>query len=163
MKECLLVHKRISHRNIHQYQGEKCLGCHFHGILLFRHLFLSPNLLQLGTFNILSKCFFIVIVVIIEECKLWTIKLFPSTATTLLFQPSCISSWHYASPDQWCHLVGRVASNAIMWYLDVMKHMQVLGLMLWFQCIVSLLLSSKCLLPNERVILVDIVEGREGQ
>ena len=126
----------------------------------FQHLFLSPNLLQLlCTFNVLSTCFFIVI----EEHMLWTIKWLPSTATTLLFQPSCISSRHYVSPDQWCHLVGRVASNAIMWYLDIMKHTWVLGLMLWFQCIVSLLPSSKCLLPNERVILVDIVEGREGR
>ena len=25
----------MSHRNIHQYQGEKHLSCHFHGILLF--------------------------------------------------------------------------------------------------------------------------------
>ena len=35
MKEHLLSHKKKSHRNIHQYQGEKHLGCHFHGILLF--------------------------------------------------------------------------------------------------------------------------------
>ena len=35
MKECLLSHKKMSHRNIHQYQGEKHLGHHCHGILLF--------------------------------------------------------------------------------------------------------------------------------
>ena len=34
----------------------------------FQHLFSSPNLLQLlCTFDILSKCFFIIIVVIIEK------------------------------------------------------------------------------------------------
>ena len=32
---CYVSHKKMSHRNIHQYQGEKHLGCHFHGILLF--------------------------------------------------------------------------------------------------------------------------------
>ena len=35
MKEHLLSHKKMSRRNIHQYQGEKHLGCHFHGILPF--------------------------------------------------------------------------------------------------------------------------------
>ena len=35
MKERLLSHKKMSHRNIHQYRGEKHLGYHFHGILLF--------------------------------------------------------------------------------------------------------------------------------
>ena len=129
----------------------------------FLHLFSSPNLLQLlCTFDILSQCFFIIIVIIIEECMLWTIKWFPSTATTLLFQPSCIESRHYTSPDQWCHLVGRVVSNVIMWYLEVMKHTQVSGFVPWFWCIMSLLPSLKCLLPNERVVLVNILEGREG-
>ena len=119
----------------------------------FWHLFSSPNLLQLVcTFDILSKYFFIVIVIIIEECMLWTIKQFPSTATTLLSQPLCISSRHYTSTDQWCHPVERVVSNTIMWYLDIMKCMWVLGLVPWFWCIVSLHLSSKCLLPNERVV-----------
>ena len=35
MKEHLLSHKKMSHGNIHQYQGEKCVSCHFHGIFLF--------------------------------------------------------------------------------------------------------------------------------
>ena len=130
----------------------------------FWHLFLSPNLLQLlCTFDILSKGFFSVIIIIIEECKLWTIKWFPSTAIMLLFQPSCISSRHYMSPDQWCRPVGRVVSNAIMCHLDVMRCKWVLGLVPWFWCIVSLLPSSKCLLPNEMVDLVDVRGGREGQ
>ena len=131
---------------------------------LFRHLFLSPNLLQLlCTFDILSKGFVIIIVIIIEERKLWTIKRFPCTAITLLFQPSCISSKHYVSPDQWCCPVGRVASNVIMCHLDIMRCKWVSGLVPWFQCIVSLLPTSKCLLPNERVIVDNIMEGREGQ
>ena len=140
----------------------KCLGCYIHGIFPFRHLNLAPNLLQLlGTLDILSKCFFLIIVVIIEECKLWTIKWFPSTATMPLFQPSCISSRHYTSLDQW-HPVGRVASNAIMCRLDIIRCKQVSGLMPWFRCIVSLLPSSKCLLPNEMVDLDDVEGGREG-
>ena len=94
---------------------------------------------------------------------LWTIKWFPSTATVLLFQPSWISSRHYTSLDQWCHLVGRVASNVIMWYLDIMKCMRVSGLVLWFQCIESLLPSSRYLPLVNMVGLVDIKGGREGQ
>ena len=130
----------------------------------FRHLFLSPNLLQLPcTFDILFKCFFIVIVVIIEECMLWTIKWFPSTATALLCQPLCISSRHYASLDQWCRLVGRVASNAIMCHLDVMRCKQVLGLVPWFWCIVSLLPASIYLPLVNMVGLVNVEGGREGQ
>ena len=123
MEECLLSHKKMSHRNTHQYQGGKMSWLSFPWNPSIWHLFSSPNLLQLlCTFDVLFKCFFIVIVIIIiEECKLWTIKWFPSTAATLLFQPSCISSRHYTSLYQWCHLVGRVASNAIMWYLDIMK------------------------------------------
>ena len=164
IEECLWNHKEMSQGNIHQDLGKKHLGCHFDGILLFQHLNSSPNLLQLlGTLDILSKCFFLIIIIIIEECKLWTIKRFPSTETMLLFQPLCISSRHYVSLDQWHHLVGRVVSNVIMWYLDIMRCKRVSGLMLWFWCIVFLLLSSKCLLPNDRVILVDIVGGREGQ
>ena len=56
MEERLLViHMRMSHRKIHQYQGERRLGYHIHGILLVWHLKLSPNLLQLlGTLDILS-------------------------------------------------------------------------------------------------------------
>ena len=65
--------------------------------------------------------------------------------------------------DQWCHPVGMVVSNVIMWYLDVMRCKWVLGLVPWFRCIVSLHLSLKCLLPNERVVLVDSVGGREGR
>ena len=157
-------HMRMSHRKFHQNQGERRLGCHYNGILHVWHLNSAPNLLQLlGTLDILSKCFFLVIVIVIEECKLWTIKRFPSTATMPLFQPSCISSRHYASPDQWCHPVGRVASNAIMWYLDVMRYKQVSGLVPWFRCIMSLLPSSKCLLPNERVLPVNSMGGKEGQ
>ena len=133
----------------------------------FRHLFLSPNLLQLlCSFNILSKCFFIVIViviVIIEERMLWTIKWFPSTATALLFQPLCISSRHYTSPDQWRRLVGRVVSNAIMCHLDVMRCKWVLGLMPWFQRIVSLLPSSIYLPLVNMVGMVDVEGGREGR
>ena len=157
-------HMRMSHRKSIKIKGERCLSCHYDGILRVRHLNSSPNFLQLlGTLDILSKCFFLVIIIIIEECKLWTIKRFPSTTTMPLFQPSCISSGHYASLDQWHHLVGRVVSNVIMWYLDVMRCKQVSGLVPWFRCIVSLLPSSKCLLPNERVILVDSMVGREGQ
>ena len=130
----------------------KCLSCYIHGILPFRHLNSAPNLLQLlGSFDIPSKCFIIIIIIIIEEHKLWTIKRFPSTATMLLCQPSCISSRHYVSPDQWCHPVGKVASSAIMCRLDVMRCKWVSGLMLWFWCIVSLLPSLKCPLPNEMV------------
>ena len=80
-----------------------------------------------------------------------------------LCQPSCISSRHYVSPDQWCHPAGRVVSNVIMWYLGVMRCKRVLGLMPWFQCIVSLLPSLKCLLQNERVVLVNSKGGREGR
>ena len=79
-----------------------------------------------------------------------------------LCQPSCISSRHYTSLDQLCHPVGRVVSSAIMWYLDVMRCKRVSGLVLWFRCIVSLHPSLKCLLPNERVVLVDSMGGREG-
>ena len=129
----------------------------------FWHLFWSPNLHQLlCTFDVLSKCFFIVIVVIIEERMLWTIKLFPSTAIVLLFQLLCISSKHYASPDQWCRLVGRVVSNVVMCHLDVMRCKQVSGLMPWFQCIESLLLSLKYLPLVVMVSLVDVKGGREG-
>ena len=157
-------HMRMSHRKIHQYQGKRHLSYHIHGILLVRHLNLSPNLLQLlGTLDVLSKCFFLVIVVIIEECKLWSIKQFPSTATMLLSWPSCISSRHYVSPDQWHRPVGRVVSNVIMCCLDVMRCKQVLGLVPWFRCIVSLLLSLKCLLPNKMVDLDDVKGGREGR
>ena len=155
---------RMSHRKIHQNQGERHLGCHYDGILRVRHLNSSPNLLLLlGTSDVLSKCFFLIIVIIIEECKLWTIKWFPSTTTTPLFQPSCISSRHYTSPDQWCHPVGMVASNAIMSYLDVRRCKRVSGLVPWFWCIVSLHPSSKCPLPNERVVLVDSMGGRAGR
>ena len=128
----------------------------------FWHLFSSPNLLQLlCTFDILSKCFFIIIV-IIEECMLWTIKWFPSTAIVLLFQPSCISSRHYTSPDQWCHLVGRVASNVIMCHLDLMRCKRVSGIVPWFWCIVSLLPSSIYLPLVNTVGMVDVKGGREG-
>ena len=48
-------HMRMSHRKIHQYQGGKRLGCHYDGILLYQHLNLSPNLLQLlSTLDVLS-------------------------------------------------------------------------------------------------------------
>ena len=144
----------------------KHLGCYIHGILPvpFWHLNSAPNLLQLlGTVDILSKCFFLVIVIIIGECKLWTIKWFPSTAAMPLFQPSYISSRHYVSPDPCHHPVGSVVSNAIMCHLDIMRCKRVSGLMPWFQCIVSLLQSSKCLLPNEMVDLDDVEGGREGR
>ena len=52
-------------------KGGERLNCHIHGNLLFRHLYSAPNLLQLHwTLDVLSKCFFLVIVVIIEERKL---------------------------------------------------------------------------------------------
>ena len=159
-------HMRMSHRKIHQYQGETSQlsipwdpSCsqHLNSFpIFFRCLVLwmySPNVSSSSD----------IIVIIIEERRLWTIKRFSSIATMPLCQPSCISSRHYTSPDQWCHPVGMVASNAIMWYLDVMRCKRVSGLMLWFRCIVSLLPSSKCLLPNERVILVNSMGGREGR
>ena len=157
-------HIRMSHRKSIKIKGERCLGCHYNGILHVRHLNLSPNLLPLlGTLDVLSKCFFLVIIIIIEERKLWTIKRFPSTTTTPLFQPSCISSRHYVSLDQWRRPVGRVASNVIMCRLDIMRCKRVSGLVPWFRCIVSLLPSLRCLLPNELVDL-DIDEGdREGR
>ena len=157
------VTKEMSHRMIHQDQGENVLvvitmGSFFFGISTRLLIFFSC--LVLWTYS--PNVFFLVIIVIIEECKLWTIKWFPSTVTMPFSQPLCISSRHYTSLDQWCHPVGRVASNVIMCYLDIMRCKQVSGLMLWFQCIVSLLPSLKCLLPNEMVDLDDIEGGREG-
>ena len=153
---------RMSHRKIHQYQGGKTSRLSYPWNPSCQHLFSSPNLLQLlGTFDIHSKFLHR------HLHHHWGVqalnnKQFPSTATMPLFQPSCISSRRYTSLDQWCHLVGRVASNVIMSYL-VMRCKWVSGLVPWFRFIVSLLPSSKCLLPNERVVLVDIMGGREGQ
>ena len=51
IKEHLLSHKKMSHRDIHQYQGEKCLSCHFHRILLFG---ISSCLLIFFSYSVLS-------------------------------------------------------------------------------------------------------------
>ena len=154
---------RMSHNNIHQNQGENISVIDSMGSFLFSASQFVSYLLQLFWYFGRTLLIFLPR----HRQHHWgvqalNIKRFPSIATKPLYQPSCISSRHYTSLDQWHRPVGMVVSNAIMCHLDVMKDKRVLGLVPWFQCIVSLHTSLKCPLPNEMVDLDDDVGGREG-